>query len=115
MKNTTQDLVTEIIQAITPIFQKYLESNASVEKTEKPMKEKKNERFELTFDRIGKYTRLDTAKMRSIVDLKMQQKKQKTIAKILNTSQPSVSNYLKVFQKHYKKAEKSVQTKLNVA
>tara|TARA_B100001059_G_C17826711_1_gene581856 strand:- start:2787 stop:3131 length:345 start_codon:yes stop_codon:yes gene_type:complete len=114
MTNTTQDLVTKIVQAITPIFQEYLEANNTEVKAE-PAAKIHNERFELTFDRIGKYTRLDPEMMRQIVDLKMKRNKQKTIAKILNTSQPSVSNYLKVFQKHYKKAEKSVQTKLNVA
>lgn len=114
MTNATQDLVTEIVQAITPIFQKFLEANTSKIKEEATAKIY-NQRFELTFDRIGKHTRLDPQMMRQIVDLKMKRNKQKTIAKILNTSQPSVSNYLKVFQKHYKKAEKSVQTKLNVA
>lgn len=115
MKNTTQELVLKMVQAITPILQEYLEANASEAKTEKPTNKIHNERFELTFDRIGKYTRLDPQKMRKIVDLKMQRKKQKTIAEMLNTSQPSVSNYLKTFQKHYKKAEQSIQTKLNVA
>lgn len=114
MTNATQDLVTEIVQAITPIFQKFLEANNTEVKEEATAKIY-NQRFELTFDRIGKHTRLDPQMMRQIVDLKMKRNKQKTIAKILNTSQPSVSNYLKVFQKHYKKAEKSVQTKLNVA
>lgn len=115
MTNTTQDLVTKIVQAITPIFQEYLEANASVEKTEKPMKEKKNERFELTFERIGKHTRMNPAIMREIVELKMQKKKQKTIAQLINKSEPTVSNYLKAFQKHYLEAQKNVQIKLNVA
>jgi C-terminal processing protease CtpA/Prc len=115
MTNTTQDLVTEIIQALTPIFQKHLEANVSEVKTEKPIKEKKNERFELTFERIGKHTRLNTKIMREIVELKMQSKKQKTIAKIINKSEPTVSNYLKAFQKHYQEAQKNIQTKLSVA
>lgn len=115
MTNTTQELVLKMVQAITPILQEYLEANASEAKTEKPTNKIHNERFELTFERIGRYTRLDPDVMRKIVDLKMQRKKQTSIAKILNTSQPRVSNYLKVFQTHYKKAEKSLQTKLNVA
>ena len=115
MTNTTQDLVTEIIQALTPIFQKHLEANVSEAKTEKPTNKMQNQRFELTYERIGKLTRMNPAMMREIVELKMKRKKQKTIAEIINTSQASVSNYLKEFQKHYKEAEKSVQTKLNVA
>ena len=114
MKNTNNNLVLKLVQAITPILQEYLEAN-NTEVKEEPAAKIHNERFELTFERIGKHTRLDPQKMRQIVDLKMKRNKQKTIAKILKTSQPSVSNYLKVFQKHYKKAEKSVQTKLNVA
>lgn len=113
MTNTTQELVLKMVQAITPILQEYLEANASEVKTERPVSKIHTERFELTFERIGRYTRLDPEKMRKIVDLKLQKKKQKTIAQILNTSQPSVSNYLKTFQKHYKKAEQSVQTNLN--
>jgi len=115
MTNTTQDLVTKIVQAITPIFQEYLQANVSEATPEKTIKEKKNERFELTFERIGKHTRLNTKIMREIVELKMQSKKQKTIAKIINKSEPTVSNYLKAFQKHYQEAQKNVQTKLSVA
>jgi ribosomal protein S8 len=114
MKNTNNNLVLKLVQAITPILQEYLEAN-NTEVKEEPAAKIYNQRFELTFDRIGKHTRLDPQKMRQIVDLKMKRNKQKTIAKILKTSQPSVSNYLKVFQKHYKKAEESVQTKMNVA
>ena len=115
MTNTNQDLVLKMVQAITPILQEYLEANASGAKTERTENKINNDRFELTFERIGRYTRLDPEVMRKIVDLKMQRQKQINIAKILNTSQPRVSNYLKVFQTYYKKAEKSLQTKLDVA
>ena len=115
MKNTNNNLVTEIVQAITPIFQKYLEANVSEADRQTPKVKKltTSSQHELTYLSIASNTSLDVGTMRQMVNLKIRGSKQEEIAKELNTSQSRVSIYLKAFKTHYKLTTK--QQRLEVA
>lgn len=129
MRTTT--LTYQIVKAITPILQRYLEENDQAKTkpeyktTTLATKHQENvtknalndDLIEMILQKIESQNRLDSQLMRDIINLKRQntRMKQTVIAKTLNTSQPTVSNYLTTFRKYYKDSQKFVQTKLEVA
>lgn len=105
MTNTTQDLVTEIVQALTPIFQKHLENVSNKQQSSQqsqPTQQKKPTLAEKTLDHIKKHTRLDAELMKKIVEVKFRDKDnrltQNQIAQMTGTYQTNVSKYLITFK-----------------
>lgn len=105
MTNTTQDLVTEIVQALTPIFQKHLENVSDKQQPAQqaqPTQQKKPTLAEKTLDHIKKHTRLDAELMQKIVAIKFRDKEhrltQNQIAQMTGSTQTNVSKYLITFK-----------------
>ena len=107
----TNNLITDLIAAMIPVAQKYVDQQTennkpgtqlSIVKEEKPTSLK-----DLTIQRIANKKRFKKNDMIQMVNLKIKKKTQNEIAEACNTSQSRVSLYLKEFTSQYKEIQKS--------
>lgn len=106
MKNTNE-LITNIIEAIIPIAQEYVNQQKAQVSNTTELSIVKDETVPTdfaskTFQKISRETRFKTNDMIKMVNLKIKGKSQTEIANECNTSQSRVSLYLTKFKEHYK-------------
>lgn len=107
MKNTN-DLFTNVLKAIIPVIQEYVDQQTIAPGTQMSiLNEKPKNLTQKTFQKISRETRYKTNEMIKMVDLKIKGKNQTEIAEACDTSQSRVSMYLRAFKNYYQQIKEA--------